>query len=171
MSNEYQEQALEFLRKANATMRIDVVGPDYPDWDEEHVHIRHNITITTPKGIYTFPFWGSRVQAELWDTLSALEKLARKTFGRHYEGLTNSEKAKIRKILRERRGELQTKEYDVLACLTAYDPGTHEDFCSEYGYDPDSIRGLKTYLAVQKEYRELSRIFTPEQLEAMQEIS
>lgn len=171
MSNEYQEQALEFLRKANATMRIDVVGPDYPDWDEEHVHIRHNITITTPKGNYTFSFWGSRVQAELWDTPSALEKLARKTFGRHYEGLTNSEKAKIRKILRERRGELQTKEYDVLACLTAYDPGTHEDFCSEYGYDPDSIRGLKTYLAVQKEYRELSRIFTPEQLEEMQEIS
>ena len=171
MANEYQEQALEFLRKANATMSIEVVGPDSPNWDEDNVHLRHNITLRTPKGIYTFPFWGSRYQAELWDEPSTLEKLARKTFGQHYGKLSNSEQAKIRKILRERREEWKTKEYDVLACLTAYDPGTHEDFCSEYGYDPDSIRGLKTYLAVQKEYRELSRIFTPEQLEALQEIS
>lgn len=168
MANEYQEQALEFLRKANATMKIEVVGPDYPDWDNDHVHIRHNITLSTPKGTYTFPFWGSVLQAELWDTPSAFEKLARKTFGQHYKGLTNSEKAKIRKILRERREELKTKEYDVLACLTAYDPGTPEDFCMEVGLN--SIRGLKTYFAVQKEYYELRRIFTPEQLEALQEI-
>lgn len=110
MANEYQEQALEFLRKANATMRIEVVGPDYPDWDEEYVHLRHKVTITTPKGSYTFPFWGSVLQAELWDAPSALEKLARKTFGRHYQDLTNSEKAKSRKALRERREEQQTKE-------------------------------------------------------------
>lgn len=84
---------------------------------------------------------------------------------------SQSEKAKIRKIIRERREELKTKEYDVLACLTKYDPGTHEDFCADFGYDTDSIRGLKTYLAVQKEYYDLRRIFTPEQLEAMQEIS
>lgn len=171
MSNEYQEQALEFLRKANATMKIEVVGPGYSDWDDDNVRIRYRITLTTPKGSYTFPFWGSVLQAELWDTLSALEKLARKTFRRHYEGLTNSEKAKITKTLLKRRKELKTKEYDVLACLTKYDPGTHEDFCADFGYDTDSIRGLKTYLAVQKEYHELSRIFTPEQLEAMQEIS
>ena len=171
MANEYQEKVFEFLRKANATMKIEVVGPDYPNWDEGNVHLRHSVTIATPKGSYTFPFWGSLVQAELWDTPSALEKLARKTFGRHYEGLTNSEKAKIRKIIRERSEELKTTEYDVLPCLTAYDPGTHEDFCADFGYDTDSIRGLKTYLAVQKEYHELCRIFTPEQLEAIQEIS
>lgn len=171
MSNEYQEQALEFLRKANATMKIEVVGPGYSDWDDDNVRIRHRITLTTPKGSYTFPFWGSVLQAELWDTPSALETLARKTFGRHYQGLTNSEKAKIREILRERREELKLKEYDVLADCTAYDPGTHEDFCAEFGYDTDSIRDLKAYLAVQKEYHELRRIFTPEQLEALQEIS
>lgn len=167
MANEYQEQVLEFLRKANATMKIEVVGPDYPNWDEDHMHLRHSVTLTTPKGSYTFSFWGSRLQAELWDTPSALEKLARKTFGLHYEDLTNSEKAKVRKIMRERREEFKTKEYDVLACLTKYDPGTHEEFCANSCYDPDSIRGVKTYLAVQKEYHELSRIFAPEQLEAM----
>lgn len=171
MANEYQEQALEFLRKANATMKIEVVGPGYSDWDDNNVRIQHRVTLTTPKGSYTFPFWGSGLQAEFWDTPSALEKVARKTFGRHYEGLINSEKAKIRKIIRERSEELKLKEYDVLAYFTAYDPGTHEDFCADFGYDTDSIRGLKTYLAVQKEYHELSRIFTPEQLEAIQEIS
>ena len=27
-------------------------------------------------------------------------------------------------------------EYDILACLEKYDPGSYEDFCSEYGYEP-----------------------------------
>lgn len=32
--------------------------------------------------------------------------------------------------------------YDVLTCLTKYDPDTFEDFCSEFGYDTDSRRAV-----------------------------
>lgn len=61
--------------------------------------------------------------------------------------------------------------YDVLACLQKYDPGTFEDFCSDYGYDEDSRTAERIYFAVQKEYIQLARLFTPEQMEELAEIN
>lgn len=61
-------------------------------------------------------------------------------------------------------------EYDVLACLTKYDPETFENFCSNYGYDMDSRKAEKTYMAVQEEWTNLCRLFTHEQFEQLQEI-
>lgn len=49
--------------------------------------------------------------------------------------------------------------YDVLACLTKYDPESFENFCSAYGYDTDSRRAEKTYRAVVKEYEAVERLF------------
>ena len=49
--------------------------------------------------------------------------------------------------------------YDVLACITKYEPGTFEDFCYDYGYDTDSRKAEKTYNAVCKEYKGFSRLF------------
>lgn len=34
-----------------------------------------------------------------------------------------------------REHHLTPNEYNVLACLTKYDPGNYEDFCSELGYE------------------------------------
>ena len=61
-------------------------------------------------------------------------------------------------------------EYDVLACLEKYDPGTFEDFCSELGYDEDSRTAERIYIAVIKEYKDLTRIFTEKQMEELSEI-
>ena len=62
--------------------------------------------------------------------------------------------------------------YDILACLTKYDPGTFEDFCSEFGYDydEDSRSAERIYFAAQKEYSQLSKLFTEKQMEELQEI-
>jgi len=65
--------------------------------------------------------------------------------------------------------------YDVLACLTAYDPGMFEDFCNEYGYSEHplseypKIQGI--YAAVMAEYRSLRRMFTSDQLDQLAEIN
>lgn len=61
--------------------------------------------------------------------------------------------------------------YDVLACLTKYDPGTFENFCSEYGYDADSRKAEKTYKAVCEEYTSLCTLFSSEEMEELQEIN
>lgn len=60
--------------------------------------------------------------------------------------------------------------YDVLACLTKYDPQTFEDFCSEYGYDSDSRTAEKTYKAVKKEWQGISKLFNEAELDKLREI-
>ena len=77
----------------------------------------------------------------------------------------------VKKDLNHKKAKAKLTCYDVLACLTYYDPGSFQNFCDEYGYSNDSIRALKTYLAVQDEWENLRRIFTSEQLEELAEIN
>jgi len=60
--------------------------------------------------------------------------------------------------------------YDILTCLTKYDPGSFADFCGEYGYDEDSITAERTYKAVQEEYTKLSTLYSDAEMEEMAEI-
>ena len=65
-------------------------------------------------------------------------------------------------------------EYDILACLEKYEVGSIDDFMHEFGYEVNSTRDftnlLNTYNAVVKEYNDLRRIFTDEQMEMLREI-
>jgi len=61
--------------------------------------------------------------------------------------------------------------YDVLACMTKYDPGTFENFCDDFGYDTDSRRAEKTYRAVLDEFKNIQTLFNDSELEEMAEIS
>ena len=61
--------------------------------------------------------------------------------------------------------------YDILACLTKYDPETFEDFCSEFGYDTDSRSAKKTYKAVVKEWNGIVSLFDDNELELLREIN
>lgn len=60
--------------------------------------------------------------------------------------------------------------YDVLACLTKYDPGTFENFCIEFGYDTDSRKAEKIYKAVVNEWQNIAMLFTDSEIEQLQEI-
>ena len=81
-----------------------------------------------------------------------------------------SEKVKAKNDLTRLKAEAVPNEYDVLSCLEKYEPGTFEDFCSEFGYDEDSRTAERIYIAVIKEYKDLTRIFTEEQMEELGEI-
>lgn len=63
------------------------------------------------------------------------------------------------------------RPYDVLACLQKYEVGTFENFCGDFGYDTDSRSAYKIYKAVMKEWKNVELLFTPEQIEELQEIS
>ena len=65
---------------------------------------------------------------------------------------------------------IEPTNYDILTCLTKYDPETFENFCSEFGYDEDSIKALKTYEAVKKESADLQTLFNEEELNELAEI-
>lgn len=71
------------------------------------------------------------------------------------------------KILEKR---VKPSSYDILTCLTKYDPDTFENFCSEFGYDTDSRKAEKTYKAVFNEWQNICMLFTDEEIEHLQEI-
>ena len=72
------------------------------------------------------------------------------------------------------RKGIKPTEYDILSCLEKYDVGTIDDFVSEFGYEvhkwSDVKRITNMYNAVVREYKDLCRIFTSEQMERLREI-
>lgn len=53
--NEYTKQATDFLKKANATMNIEFVGPAVnTDWKERERRNLYEITLRTPARLYGF---------------------------------------------------------------------------------------------------------------------
>ena len=65
----------------------------------------------------------------------------------------------------------QPRPYDLLTCLTKYDPEDFENFCASYGYDTDSISAERTYHGVCDEWQQVRSFFNNEELEQLQEIS
>lgn len=60
--------------------------------------------------------------------------------------------------------------YDILTCLTKYDPGTFGEFCAMFGYDTDSRRAESTWVAVCDEWRNLVRVFGEDALDVFQRV-
>jgi hypothetical protein len=86
--------------------------------------------------------------------------------------LKKIEELKSKTILLDQADNIVTPSaYDLLACLTKYDPGTFENFCGDFGYDTDSRKALKTYRIIRKQWRQLSDMFNEQELEALAEIS
>ena len=167
--NEYTKQANEFLQKANATCKIEFVGLAInKDWKETTKRNLYEITLTTPKGSMTFDFWDSIHNTEI--SKMTLNEYAAKRWNCRPECLKYNEKVIASKELKAKKADAQPTAYDILTCLTKYDPGTFENFCWEFGYDEDSRTAERIYFAVQKEYAQLTRIFTAEQMEELQEI-
>lgn len=97
--------------------------------------------------------------------------------GEFQQSITRSVLKKIEELKNEKVIISELKDnpippnaYDVLVCLTKYDPGTFENFCADYGYDEDSRKAYSTYEGVVEEWNEVSALFTPEQLEILSEI-
>lgn len=168
--NEYLEQAKNFLNKANAKFEIVYGGISRNEnWKEKEKRNWYDVTITTPRGKMTFTFWDSIHNTEIF-TMTFEEYAKKKLKYNRVEDMSYGEKVKAKNDLARLKADAVPNEYDVLACLEKYDPGTFEDFCSELGYDEDSRTAERIYIAVIKEYKDLTRIFTEKQMEELSEI-
>lgn len=168
MKNEYTKQANEFLKKAEATIKIEFQCVTIKkDWDNKKRNL-YEVTLTTPRGTYTFDFWDSIYNTEL--CAMSVKQYAEKRYKIRYDNLTIQEKNTAKKELKVKKEKAVPDAYDVLAAMTKYDPGTFENFCDEFGYDTDSRKAEAIYFAVQKEYNNLVRIFTDKQMEELAEI-
>lgn len=152
--NEYIKRATDFLQKTHTKMKIEYVGRAVnKEWKEKEKRCLYEITLTSPRGSMTFDFWDSIRNTEIRTMpFDAYNMQANKE-------LAAKKKAAVPSV------------YDVLACLQKYDPGTFEDFCLDYGYDEDSRTAERIYFAVQKEYTQLARLFTPDEMDELAEIN
>lgn len=76
-SYDYNQQAKEFLAKANAKMTITYICHEInKDWGDNFTRPKYRVTITTPKGRTWFYFWGNAMGNPVreYDVLACLEK-------------------------------------------------------------------------------------------------
>lgn len=166
---DYQKQALDFLKEADALCKIEFIGKMIDDaWKETELRNCYQVTLSTPKGSYSFKFWDSLRNTEI--TGMTIEDYAKRKYRCEYRYLTWNEQNKARRELKLKKVEAKPSEYDVLSCLTTYDVGGFSDFCADFGYDTDSISALKIYMGVQEEYHNLQKIFTQDQLERLSSV-
>lgn len=140
-------QAKIFLKSCNATMEFMYLDTEInKNWNETRERDTYMVNIHTPLG---------NMQVKFYDSINNTLKNKE----RHLSGL---------------KKKVQITEYDVLSCLQKYDVGDIKDFMYEFGYEikerGDFKRLQNIYNAVVKEYKDICRCFTPEQIEKMQEI-
>lgn len=169
--SEYVKQAKDFLASCNATMEIKYVGLEKPNWDDKP-HRTYDCTIKTPRGEMMVHFYDSTANTELWMTA---KEYWEKHYRTPYESIGHSEQARVLRKLKAEREKAIPTEYDILSCLTTYDVGSMDDFMYEFGYEikctKDMTNFINTYNAVVKEYNDVRRCFTEEQIEQMWEIN
>lgn len=141
--SEYEMHAREFLNKCPAELEIYYAGTSVNHlWNEKQSRDMYSFILKTQRGSMNGIFWDSIHNTR--------------------ERLTKRGKPKI------------PSAYSILACLEKYDVGSMDDFMHEFGYVIKNVKDMTnfitTYNSVVKEYNDLCRIFTPEQMEMLREI-
>lgn len=157
--NEYRQQAIDFANKYGVTMTADYKG-HYCREGWEWATAQFRITLRRGGREYSFDYSDSLQNSWRFSECS-------KPFKFH-QGLPPSlsqknwpkdGKQKDFSRFSIKPCVLNPPLYDILACLQKYDPGSHDNFCADFGYDPDSRKGLELYLVVQDEWRHVELLF------------
>lgn len=142
----YEKIAKDFLKNCEAKMDFLYLGCNKNDiWEEDFSRDNYLINIITPKGNMQINFWDSK---------------------------NNTDKNYQRKLAGYSR--IHPTEYDVLSVITKYDVGDIEDFIFEFGWEFEKKGDFKRiqimYEGCKKEYEDICRCFTEEQIKELQEI-
>lgn len=168
---DYQNQARQFLNDCSATMSIVYVGRAKPTWDNYN-HDLYTWIIKTQRGQMTGNFYDSIRSTEIHHM--TLGEYIEKRFKCRASDASYTMEARADRELRAIKYEAKPTEYDILSCLEKYDVGSMDDFISDFGYEvkcvADMTNIITTYNNVVKEYNDVCRCFTAEQIEKLREI-
>ncbi len=198
--SEYEKQANDLLAKLGITFTAELIGKDCPRFCEDaiaerdmdkldtyprksHIHGKHyRCTFQRDghsKGKEANGYTGS-MSIDFWNSYSDEEENFF-AFGGHNHGQAGFgpvenkywDKYRIAGKFPNRpraKKRIVPTAYDVLACLTKYEPGTFDDFCGEYGYSSDSMKAHGIFVAVRAEWRKVQGFFFPDEITAIQEV-
>ncbi len=162
----YEQQAQDFLTKTGATLKIEFKNHGKHFNDDKETRDIYKVTISRGSRRYSFDFGQSIHHSGLFKVRNYPRAGVFQTIEAARKQLPYSE---WRNIIRNENYE-KPSAYSILCCLTKYDPGTLEDFCSEFGYDTDSKSAEEAYNAVCDEYKNVAMLFSDKEIEALQEI-
>lgn len=169
--NEYHKQAREFLELTSTEFKAEFLKHDKYFLDDKESRDIYQITLTRGQRVYSFTF-GQSIQASGQYIIFNPDG-----DGKHHK-FTGTKKELWKKYKVSNQGDYDKNKnfseptpYDVLACLTKYDPEDFNNFCSEFGYDNDSRKAEKIYNAVVDEYKNLLILFSDEEMDQIREIN
>lgn len=174
-TTDYQQQAIDFLQSTNTEFSCEYLRSGKYFHDDTESRDIYQITLKRGKRSFSFEFGQSISDSGFYYTKGARKTpIDRKHLDNKnivsfikrndYDFMNNGKSDKIHR-------PKNPTAYDVLVCLTKSEPGTFEDFCSEFGYDTDSKKAEKIYNAVSNEWLNISKLFTDSEIEQLQEIN
>lgn len=176
--NNYEKQAQDFLNQTQTTFKAEFIKNDFHfDGDKEKRDI-YKITLQRGARKMVFNFGQSLNNSGFYFT----QGVKKVEIDKKFLELDLSEGQLKTKLIQTIRGlhfqacdkihypEAPTP-YDVLANLQNYEVGSFENFCDEFGYNVDSKKAEKTYNAVLKEWQEVQKLWSDEEIALLQEIS
>lgn len=178
--NNYEQQANDFLSKVGATIKAEFKKNDFHFSGDKDKRDIYSVTISRGSRSFTFDYGQSINNSQYLQDRDIPERTYTLSGGcrsGNYKitdlsawTIVPKGKTAFGSMCLMVKDGIPPTNYDVLACLTKYDPNTFEDFCSEFGYDTDSKTAEKTYNAVKDEYKNVCMLFTDEEIELLQEI-
>lgn len=184
METNYLKQANDFLKSTGTKLHVSYLETGKHFEDDKTIRDIYKVTLKKGDKVYSFNF-GQSLQDSRHFYLKA-ENVSISIFNNNifmYEDDAKKEVEKIKSNIKLKNPSFkpiihvltserkQPSSYDILTCLTKYDPGTFEDFCGEFGYDTDSRKAEKTYNLVIAEWMEISDLFNEEEMDLLREIN
>jgi len=183
----YLETTKNFLEKTNTTLKIEFVKSGKHFSDDKDVRDIYKFTLKRGSRIYSSEFGNSLNDSGLkiinkggqllrtYNTSDMLKdgilKIVETKFIVAVEKFNYTNKQGYKVTQNELSVPTFPDEYDVLACLTKYDPYTFENFCDGFGYDTDSRKAEKIYNEVCKEYAGVCSLWNEDEIEQLAEIN
>lgn len=154
-------KARRFLQDTKAVMSFELIAHDKYFPSDTASRDIYEITIKRDKKEWIFKFGQSIAKSGIGvanapadDRGQALHD--KESWTRLYSGMI-------------RKKRVPPTEYSVLAAITKHDPGSYDEFCADYGYDRKHKESAEIYLAVQREFANVMRMFG-DAMDALREI-
>ena len=179
--NEYDKQAQDFCEKYGVTININFLKYDYHFENDKEKRDIYKVVISRGNRTMSVEFGQSMAKSGFiaeygrMKIVLPISDSQRNLYLAKHGLLVNFAKQHTGyDFLSVSKDKLRKPEkptsYDILTCLQKYDVGTFEEFCSEFGYNTDSIEALRTYKAVVSEYKDVISLFNDEEMGKLQEI-
>jgi len=170
----YEQQAIDFLAQTGTVINCEFLRNGKHFDDDKETRDIYSVTITKGQRKYTFNFGQSINASGAYIVAPMLKnKMIAANIPHYFQSLKDAQKFRYelaQNVIGKNVNFSKPTAYDILCCLTKYDPGTFENFCSEFGYDEDSRKAEKIYKAVKDEYQNVCALFSDSEIELLSEI-